>query len=123
MFGDDSFRGIEDLFNQLSGRRSDFSEHPRTQSQNILNTIESKKETILIFDLSGEKISSIRIKDNIITNEYGERVHNGQKALVIELESGKILKYNLLNAIAKRKLSHTFSNGILEVSLKKWQTK
>lgn len=116
MFGDDSFRGIEDLFNQLSGGRQ--PHNTQSQAQNILGTIESKQETILTFDLSGKKVASVEIKDDLETNEYGERV-NGGKALTIKFEDNQILKYNIPKALAKRKVNHTFTNGILEVSLKK----
>ncbi|MBT6690281.1 hypothetical protein HN903_03265 [archaeon] len=119
MFGDDSFTSIEDLFSQLSGGRRHPSQGTRAQTQSLLNTIESKKETILIFDISGKKIISVEIKDDIETNEYGERVHNGQKILAIKFENNETLKYNIPKTLAKRKIDHTFSNGILEVSLKK----
>ncbi|NPE26899.1 hypothetical protein HNV12_02760 [Methanococcoides sp. SA1] len=117
--GDDSFTGIEDLFNQLAGGRRYSSGATRAQAQSLLNTIESKKETILIFDLSGKKMTSVDIKDDLETNEYGERVHNGQKVLAIKLENGETLKFGLPKPLAKRKLNHTFTHGILEVSLKK----
>ena len=119
MFSDDSFTGIEDLFNQLAGGRTRYHQTSRGQNENILGTIESRKETILIFDLSGKKITSLEIKDNIETNEYGERVHSGQKVLTIKLSNNETLKYVLPKSIAKRKMTHTFANGILEVSLKK----
>ena len=123
MFDDDSFMGIEDLFNQLAGNRRHSSQNSRNQTQSFLSTIESKKETILIFDLSGKKIMSIGISDDLETNEYGEKVHNGQKILAIKLGDNEVLKYNLPRALAKRRINHTFSNGILEVSLKKWKAK
>ena len=119
MFGDDSFAGIEDLFNQLSGARRQSSYDSRIQNKTLLGTVESKKETRLIFDLSGKKIISLGVKDGLETNEYGERVHNGQKTLEIKLEDNESLKYILPTALAKRKISHTFSNGILEVSIQK----
>ena len=119
MFGDDSFMGIEDLFNQLSGGKRHYPGNTRNQTQSLLNTIELRKETILIFDLSGKKITSVEIKDDIETNEYGERTYSGQKILAIEFENNEILKYNLPKALTKRKINHTFTNGILEVSLKK----
>lgn len=119
MFGDDSFMGIDDLFNQLARGRSYSSRNHQSQQQNLLNTIESKKETILIFDLSGKKISFVEIRDDVETNEYGERVHSGKKVLAIGLESNDILKYSISTNLARRKLDYTFVNGILEVSFKK----
>lgn len=118
MFGDNSFLGIEDLFKQLAGE--DFPRDTRNRAtQKLLNTIESKKETILIFDLSGKKLISIKIKDDSEINEYRERVHTGQKILAIKFEDEETLKYILPKSLAKRNIEHTFSNGILEVSLKK----
>jgi len=119
MFGDDSFGGIEDLFNQLTGVRREFNRNTISHTQSLLNTIESRKETILIFDLSGKKVKSVRIVDDLETNEYGERLATGQKVLAIEFEGSEILKYNLPKALTKRKTNYTFKNGILEVSLKK----
>ncbi|MCD4771092.1 hypothetical protein K8R30_01600 [archaeon] len=84
-----------------------------------MNTIESKRETILIFDLSGRKIVSVGIEDNLETNEYGERVYGGQKILAVRFGNDEILRYNLPKALSKRKVDYTFSNGILEVSLRK----
>lgn len=118
MFGDDSFMGIEDLFNQLSNGRTQ-SHQTQSQVQSILGTIESKQETILIFDLSGKKVVSVEIKDNSEINEYGERINSRQKILAIKFEDSKILKCNIPKALVKRKINHTFTNGILEVSLKK----
>ena len=119
MFGDDSFSGIEDLFNQFSGVRARSHQTSRTQTQSLLNTIETKKETILIFDLSGKKITSVEITDDLETNEYGERVYSGQKVLAIQFENNEKLKFGIPKPLAKRKLEHTFIHGILEVSLKK----
>jgi len=111
--------GIEDLFNQLAGGRGRQSQNTRAQTQSLLNTIETRKETILIFDLSGKKVVSVNIQDDLETNQYGERVHSGEKILAIKFENNETLRYNLPKSLVKRKLSHTFSNGIMEVSLKK----
>jgi hypothetical protein len=120
MFEDDSFTGIEDIFNQLAtGRGFSSRRQGNHASQNLLNTIETKKETILIFDLSVKKISSVKIQDDLEMNEYGEQVHNGQKILAIKFEDDELLKYILPRGLSKRDISHTFSNGILEVSFKK----
>jgi len=117
MFDDDSFGGIDELFNQFVGRRH--SQHStKNQTQNLLNTIELKKETILVFDMSGKKIVSVEIKDNLETNEYGERIHN-KKVLEIKFENNETMKYEIPKVLTKRKVNHTFNNGILEVSLKK----
>lgn len=119
MFGDDSVTSIEDLFNQLSGTRRTSYSNSRAQTQSILNTVESKKESFLIFDLSGKRVISVKVSDGFETNEYGERIHDGGKILEIKFENNEILKYNLPKAFGKRNVSHTFINGILEVSFKK----
>ena len=118
MFGEDPFIGIDDLFSQLSGRRTT-SYSRGAQAQNLLSTIETKKETFLLFDLSGQKVISTKIKDDIETNEYGERVHNGQKILLIKTNENETLKYTLPVSLSRRKINYTFTNGILEVSFKK----
>ncbi len=120
MFGDDSFGSIEDLFNQLSGgaRRGSYYREP-AQNQEILSTVEIKKGTILTFDLSGKKVSSVEMQDESGINEYGERVVGGQGVIVIKFSDGKIIKYNLPRALSKRKMEYVFNNGILEVLLKK----
>ncbi|MFH0808422.1 MAG: hypothetical protein V1888_02295 [archaeon] len=118
MFEDDSFPDIEDLFSQLRRSRQ-YSQNTRTQTQSLLNTVETKKETFLIFDLSGKTIISVEIKDDIEMDEYGERVYSGQKVLTIELEGNEVLRYNIPKIFSKRKMDYTFSNGILEVSIKK----
>ena len=118
MFGDDSFMGIEDLFNQLTNARQ-HSRSNRIQNQSLLGTVESKKETILIFDLSGRKVVSVEIREGEEVNDYGERINSSQKAVAIKYQSNEIIKYNIPKTLAKRKLNHTFRNGILEVSLKK----
>jgi HSP20 family molecular chaperone IbpA len=114
--GDDFFSEIEKMMRGGSRRLSSSS---RAQTQSLLNTIETKKETILIFDLSNKKISSIQIKDETERDEYGETYATGQKVLSIKLETEETLNYGLPKLLAKRKLNHTFNNGILEVSLKK----
>lgn len=115
MFGDDFFSEIEKMMR--NGRS--MSSGNRAQTQSLLNTIETRKETILIFDLSSKKVSSIEIEDEVERDDYGERFATGQKILSIKLESGETLNYGLPKALAKRKLNHTFTNGILEVFLKK----
>lgn len=119
MFGDDSFMGIEDLFNQFArGTRSPKSGH-YDHNTNLLNTITKRKKTYFIFDFSGKKIESVTIQDNLETNEYGEQVHDGNKVLKIKYNNSEILKYILPKNLRRRKIEYTFSNGILEVSLKK----
>ncbi len=119
MFDDDSFGGIEDLFNQLSEERRRHSGGARSQAQSLLNTVESGGKTILIFDLSGKEVISAKIIDDMETNEYGERVYGEQKILAIKFENSEVVKYGLPRALAKKKLEYTFTNGILEVSLEK----
>lgn len=114
--GDDFFNEINRLFG-MGGEMQGRHRASGGYNKSLLNTVESKKETIFIFDLSGKKVSSVEISDNVETNEYGERT--SQKALVIILENDEAIKYNLPKALAKRKVSHTFTNGILEVTLVK----
>lgn len=120
MFGDDPFSGIEDLFNQLAGGKRYVSQKDQRHSnQRLLNTIESKKETIFIFDLSGKKIINVSIEDDFDVDEYGDRMRGGKKILLIRFDDDEVLKYDISKDLAKRKIDYTFINGILEVSLKR----
>lgn len=119
MFGDDSFLGIEDLFNQLTKSMVHTDQSRGFQNQGILSTVELPDKTILVFDLSGEKVSSVKIKNNLEDGDYENDFHSGQKILEIKLEGGSLLKYSLPKALSQRKTTYTFINGILEVSLKK----
>ena len=116
MFGEDPFA---EIFNQLAGGRRSQGRSTKTQSQSLLNTVESKKETILIFDLSGKKIASVTIEDDWGINEYGERAKSGEKALTIRFEKSDTVRYALPKDLAKRKVEYNFTNGILEVFLRK----
>jgi len=117
MFGDDSFMGIEDMFNQLAGRTRRSSSR-NNNSTTLLNVIEEKNRLYFIFDFSGKIIISVNIKDELEINDYGEEVASGNKIIEIKTESESI-KYTLPGNAKKMKMSHTFSNGILEVKLEK----
>ncbi|MDH3353068.1 MAG: Hsp20/alpha crystallin family protein [Nanoarchaeota archaeon] len=122
MFGNDSFGGIEDLFNQLAGgmrqsRRG--SVESRDANNLLLSTIDKRKENILIFDFSGKKVKSVEIKEDSDIDEYGERVYTGNKVLEIRYGESSVLKYVLPKSFKKSEINYTFSNGILEVTLKK----
>ena len=83
MFGDD-FSGIEDLFNQLAGRRMVGSNYrAKSADVSLIGTVEDNKKKILIFDFSGKRILSVKIKDNLEIDEYGEETFSGEKILKI----------------------------------------
>jgi HSP20 family molecular chaperone IbpA len=115
--GDDAFSDIESLFSQLAGRRTP-TQRRNPSSQSLLNTVESKKETILIFELPGKKISSVTIENESVINEYGEKVHTKDKVLKIKTSENTI-QYNITKDLVKRKIDYKFTNGILEVYLRK----
>jgi len=117
MFGNSGFGSFEDLFNQLAGGAGHSVQKRSTGLNNLLNFVDEGKKKYFIFDLSGKSVKSIDVKDNLEENDYGEMVHNGSKILEIKLDNEEILKYILPKKIKTKNLSHTFSNGILEVTL------
>lgn len=122
MFGNNSIGGIEDLFNQLAGgmrQSGQGNAESRGANSVLLSTVDEKKESILIFDFSGKEIKSVEVKEDSGLDEYGERVYNGNKIIEIVYDETLSLKYVLPKNFKKRELNYTFSNGILEVTLKK----
>ena len=63
------------------------------------------------------------VQDDSEANNYRQQLSSEQKMLVIKFDNNETIRYALPSALAKRKISHTFTNGILEVSLKKWKIK
>lgn len=121
MFGDDFFGagGIEDLFNKLSGGSYSVGSNKHSPDSKLLNIVKRKGKEYFIFDLSGKDFETVSIDDDLETNEYGEKVHSGQKILKIIFDGNKILKFALPRELRKRSLKHNFNNGILEVVLEK----
>ena len=105
MFGDNSFGDIEDLFSQLA-RQMGHSGQERSEyndaSNILLSSIENKNEGIFIFDFSGKKVKSVEIKDAPGINEYGERVHNGNRVIEIIYDESEVLKYVLPTKFKRR---------------------
>ncbi len=122
MIGDNSFSGIEDLFNQLAGGMDRSNRKFDTSNEAdkfLLSSIDGRKELVLTFDFSGKKVNSVEIKEGSEFDEYGERVYTGNKVIEIIYDGSSVLNYSLPNNFKKRELNHTFTNGILEVVLKK----
>ena len=121
MFDDDFFgNGIEDLFSKLSG--TSIRRHSVPQQfnpDNLLSIVTKGSKKYFIFDLSGKNLESVSVKDNLEINEYGEKVHDGQKILEIIFDGKEKLDWLLPNGFIRKSLKHTFVNGILEVSLEK----
>ena len=74
---------------------------------------------IFIFDFSGKKVKSVEIKDASGINEYGERVHNGNRVIEIIYDESEVLKYVLPTKFKRRDVKYSVTNGILEVIVKK----
>jgi hypothetical protein len=120
MFGDDFFGGgIEDLFNKLAG--GSFGSHPvrSRNNNNVLSVTGNNKKKYFVFDLSGHKLNSVEIKDDLEVNNFGEEVNRGVKVLEIRFDGGSIMKYELPKELRRRNMNYTFKNGILEVVLEK----
>lgn len=135
MFGDDFFGGgIEDLFRKLSGGDSmvEYSSvgpdgKVRTSKRMqrdvfgkaLLDKVLTKKRMYFIFDFSGKSDVHASVKDELVTNDYGEKVATGKK--VLEIKEGNVLisEYPLADSIKVNKFESNFENGILEVSFRR----
>ena len=134
-FDDDGFfgSGIDDLFKQLTGEGG-FTEYSsvgpdgkrRTYRKSFAGErgipakqVLTKKNIFLIFDFSGEKDVKVEVKDNLVKNEYGEKVYTGKKVLEISSSKGVIGEYVLSDKMRVKGFETSFVNGILEVKFKK----
>jgi len=120
-FFDDDNTGIGNFLNEVMGRGS-FSEYdnetPKKVDEN-LNLINVKEKSYFVFDLSIEDHIEVEIVDQIVRNNYGEKVATGKKVLRIK-NLNEILRELLIPKSLKIKnFEWTFNNGILEVSFKK----
>jgi HSP20 family molecular chaperone IbpA len=116
MIDEDPFSSIFEQFFS-SGRTK--AQRSYDNFNNPLNIVEEPKKKFITFDLSGKKVKSVKIVDELEINDYGEKLHTGEKLLEIKFENEESRKYNLPELKAKNKISHTFSNGILEVKLER----
>lgn len=139
MFGDDFFGGgIEDLFNRLSGGNSsveyttvgpDGKRRTTRRMQRdvfgkaLLDKITTKKKIFFVFDFSGKEGVYAEVKDEIVENDYGERVATGKKVLEVISEGKSLATYPLSKDIKVKGYESNFKNGILEVAFKKWKIK
>ncbi len=131
-FFDDEGFGIEDFFKNISGGEP--AEHSsvdgngrrrvsRKSSEDITkipqNQIITKKQIFLVFDFSGFSKVDVKIKDEELINNYGEKVHTGKKALEISDGENIIGNYTIPKEIKIKGFEWTFNNGILEVIFKR----
>lgn len=134
MFGDDFFGGgIDDLFRKLTG--DSFVEYTtvgpdgkkkttrRMQrdvfGKALLDKVITKKRIYFIFDFSGRSDVFASVKDELVTNNYGENVATGKKILEIKDGNDLISEYPLSEKIKVNKFESSFNNGILEVSFRR----
>lgn len=134
MFGDDFFGGgIDDLFRKLTG--DSFVEYTsvgpdgkkvtskRMQrdvfGKALLDKVITKKRIYFVFDFSGKNNVFANVKDELVTNDYGEAVATGKKILEIKDGNHLISEYPLSENIKINKFESSFNNGILEVSFKR----
>jgi hypothetical protein len=135
MFGDDFFGGgIDDLFRKLTGDNS-FVESTvigpdgkrrttrRTQrdvfGRALLDKVSTKKNLYFIFDYSGKKDVYANVVDELVTNDYGEKVATGGRVLQVKSGEDVLSEYPLSDKIKTRGFESTFKNGILEVVFRK----
>lgn len=133
MFNDDDFfnGSIEELFNKLSGegfveyssvspdgKRRTIKRGKRNVFGKIfLNKVIDNKRIYLLFDLSGRKKISAKVKNDFSAGKYAH-LPSGNKLLEVKEDEEIIFEYPLEE---KRidDFNFTFNNGLLEVSFKK----
>ncbi len=131
-FDDDDF-GIEDLFRSFANGEG-FSEYQtigpdgkkrtvRTSSRNLKGVpakqVVTSKEVFFIFDFSGEKNVAAEIKDELVSNEYDEKVHSGKKLMLLTSSKKNLGMFVLPKKLKLDTLEFTFHNGILEVKFRR----
>ncbi len=140
-FDDDNEIGIEDIFSRLTGgggfrsnsRNESFVEISDSSGRKqfaevfkelpwknfLLDRVVTKKAIHFIFDFSSKKNIFVKVKDELIINNYNKKISTGKKVLLIEEKGELITNPFLLENIKTSKFDFTFNNGILEVSFKK----
>lgn len=112
--------GIEELFNQLTGT-SRRTSRKNNNSTTLLNTLEKRKETLFIFDLSGKEDIKVEVKDELEEDEYKEKFSTGKKILEIRSKNSETIRFILPKGLKQKNIETKIINGILEVRFKKWK--
>lgn len=134
MFGDDFFGGgIDDLFRKLTGegfvestvigpdgkKRTTRRSSRDVLGRALIDKVVTKKNIYFIFDYSEKKDVYADVKDELVVNDYGEKVSTGGKVLQIKSGDSVLGEYSLPEDIRTRGFSSEFKNGILEVVFRK----
>jgi hypothetical protein len=135
MFGDDFFGGgIDDLFRRLSGGEgaveystvgSDGKRRTTRRTQKdvfgraLLDKVSTKKNIYFIFDYAGKDDVYANVSDELVTNDYSEKVATGNKVLQVKSGETVLSEYPLSDKIRTKGFESNFKNGILEVSFRK----
>lgn len=134
MFGDDFFGGgIDDLFRKLAGegfvestvvgpdgkKRTTRRSTKDVLGRSLLDKVATKKNIYFIFDYSGKEDVYAEIKDELVVNDYGEKVSTGEKILQIKSGNNVLSEHQLSDKIRTKNFASEFKNGILEVSFRK----
>jgi len=125
--------GIEDFFKSFTGGNG-FSEYTTigpdgkrrtvrksSRSSNSLpvKQVVAPKQVFFVFDFSGEKNVSAEVGDELIVNDYGEKVSTGEKVLKVKTFNKELGSFGLPKKIKLKTLESTFNNGILEVKFRR----
>ena len=135
MFNDDFFGGgIDDLFKKLFNdgsfvetstvgpdgvKRTTRRMQKDVFGRALLDKVLVKKRVYFIFDYSGQKDVLADVVDELVENDYGERVATGKKVLQIKSNGKTIAQYPLSKEMRKKDFESNFENGILEVSFRR----
>lgn len=109
------FGGGENFVEYSNGQRV----AKRTENKSSKNFIETKKNVYFVLDLSNMRDIQIKIKDRLVANRFGEKVHNGEKILEIKNSNKESMEYLLPKNLGKKDFKWKSNNGILEVVFRK----
>ena len=131
---DFGFGGIGDIFRRLAEGGANFEEYAvdsdgkrkvvrRKKStgfgKSFLDQFETKNKIYFLFDFAGKKNLTADIADELVSNDYGEKVSTGKKVLQVKEGERVLAEFLLPKNLKKKDFGSVFTNGILEVSFRK----
>jgi HSP20 family molecular chaperone IbpA len=119
-FFGNSDESFENIMQNFFGNSSGVSRRGGSLNRNAsVNHVIFKNKIYFIFDFSSEAKINVEVKDQVVLNDYRERVATGEKVLEIKNGAKKIGEFVLPKKIKIKTMESTFNNGILEVSFRK----
>lgn len=114
---------IRDFFGTPTRKRRREEEFIESEEEDrVVDMIETKDKVFLVFEIPGfsQKDIVVMVKDRKIEIQAQKRItSNVQEYLAQKLQKGMHIKKTLPANVSAKDFTHTYKNGILEVTLKK----